>query len=141
MKITTTTQKETEHVAINFASELTGNETIALYGTLGMGKTVFARSLIRALTKEPELEVPSPTFTLVQTYDSPKGLLYHYDFYRLENPEEIYELGWEEAQENGIIILEWPERITSLLPPKRIDIHLSKIEDRPDHRTIEIIKT
>lgn len=138
MQITSSTQEETENAAQNLAKELKGGEIIALYGTLGMGKTVFARSLIRNLTKDETLEVPSPTFTLVQTYDSDKGIIYHFDCYRLEDPEEIYELGWEDALSGSIVILEWPEKIAGLIPPKRLDISFSGVDNKPEQRQIQI---
>ena len=104
-------------------------DVICLHGNLGMGKSVFARALIRTLTGNPDLEVPSPTFTLVQTYDTPRAEIWHFDLYRLKDPEEVYELGWEEALTGPVVIIEWPERLGALLPPDRIDIHLSAADN------------
>jgi tRNA threonylcarbamoyladenosine biosynthesis protein TsaE len=98
-------------------------DVIALKGDLGAGKTTLARGFIRALCGA-ELEVPSPTFTLVQTYEAPDTTLWHFDFYRLERPEEAYELDIEEAFAEGISLLEWPERLGSLLPPEHLTIGL-----------------
>ena len=96
MKYLSTCEADTIQYAIQFAKSLKGHEVVALDGTLGMGKTVFVRAVIQALTNS-QTDVPSPTFTLLQTYDTPKGLLYHFDFYRLKNPEEAYEIGIEDA--------------------------------------------
>lgn len=138
--ITTTSEAETESAARSLAAKLQGNEVITLQGNLGMGKTVFARALIRALSGDETLEVPSPTFTLVQTYDSDKGAISHFDCYRLEEAEEIFELGWEEALTDGIVLLEWPERISPFLPQRRLDITISALHNNPDHRRIDIIR-
>jgi tRNA threonylcarbamoyl adenosine modification protein YjeE len=103
-------------VAAEIAPKLSGGSIMALEGDLGAGKTALTRAIIRHLTGNPELDVPSPTFTLVQTYDTPKGELWHFDLYRLKHPEEIFEIGWEDAlSSGGIIIIEWPERIATLL--------------------------
>lgn len=115
MKYLTTCEEDTIQYAKNFANTLTGNEIIALDGTLGMGKTVFVRAVIQALT-HTKIEVPSPTFTLLQTYDTPKGTLYHFDFYRLKHPDEAFEIGIDDAFADGICFIEWPEKIGSLLP-------------------------
>lgn len=98
-------------------------DVIALQGGLGMGKSVFARGLIRALTT-PDEDVPSPTFTLVQPYDAADFTLFHFDLYRLEDPEEAYELDIEDAFADGVSLIEWPERLGPLLPARRLDVHL-----------------
>ena len=121
MKCLSKNETDTISFAKKFAKTLKGNEVIALWGTLGMGKTVFARSIIQELTGRKE-EVPSPTFTLLQTYESAAGEIFHFDFYRLKNPEEAYEIGIEDAFEGGISLIEWPEKIGSLLPKKAINV-------------------
>ena len=128
MEILSKSEKETISFAKKFAKTLRGDEIIALWGTLGMGKTVFAKTIIQELTGKKE-DVPSPTFTLLQTYETPLGEIYHFDFYRLKNPEEAYEIGIEDAFENGISLIEWPEKIGKLLPKRAINIHF-KMTDK-----------
>jgi tRNA threonylcarbamoyladenosine biosynthesis protein TsaE len=98
-------------------------DVVALHGDLGAGKTSLARGFIRALAGADE-EVPSPTFTLVQTYETAKGTIWHFDFYRLRAADEAWELGIEEAFAGGISLIEWPERIGALLPKERLDVTL-----------------
>lgn len=135
------TEQAMVEAAQNLAPELHDKDILLLYGPLGAGKTVFARSLIRALTGNPHMEVPSPTFTLVQSYDSAKGPLWHYDLYRIEDPEDIYALGWEDSLAEGITIVEWPERLGPLKPPSALDIHISTMDNKPTHRKIRINKS
>jgi tRNA threonylcarbamoyladenosine biosynthesis protein TsaE len=99
-------------------------DVVALRGTLGAGKTTFARGFIAARAGRP-IEVPSPTFTLVQTYDLAAGAIWHFDLYRLEHAEDAIELGIDEAFADGISLIEWPERLGDLLPAHRLDIHLA----------------
>ncbi len=125
-------EKETISIAETLADKIEGGDILLLEGPLGAGKSVFARALIRALCANPALEVPSPTFTLVQLYDTKdKGPLYHFDLYRIEDTEELYELGWEEALSEGILLIEWPNRLDFLrdnLPPG----HVWEIEISPE---------
>jgi len=107
-------------------------DVLALAGPLGVGKTAFARAFIRALGGEEE--VPSPTFTLVQLYELGTLTLYHFDLYRLERPEEAYELGIEEAFAEGVTLIEWPERLGPLLPPERLDVALAFAEESDARR-------
>jgi tRNA threonylcarbamoyladenosine biosynthesis protein TsaE len=107
-------------------------DTVALFGELGSGKTVFARAFINARTETHE-DVPSPTFTLVQTYEfpDPEGAIpvYHFDLYRIEEAEEIEELGMEDAFADGISLIEWPERLNGRLPGNRLDVVLNHGDD------------
>lgn len=91
------------------AARLQPGETVLLYGPLGMGKSTLARGLVRALTR-PDEDVPSPTFTLVQFYESHPPVA-HFDLYRLTRPEEATEIGLDEALDDGCAVIEWPERL------------------------------
>jgi tRNA threonylcarbamoyladenosine biosynthesis protein TsaE len=106
----------TEALGATLAARLKPGDVVGLKGDLGAGKTTLARAIIRAAAADPDLIVPSPTFTLVEVYDTPRGAYWHFDLYRLDAPEQIYELGWEEALAEGIVLLEWPERLGRLLP-------------------------
>ena len=106
-------------------------DIIALKGDLGAGKTTFARGFIRA--RGGTEEVPSPTFTLVQLYALGSVVVWHFDLYRLKFPEEAWELGIEDAFSEGISLIEWPERLGPLLPPRRLEIELL-FGDRPEAR-------
>jgi tRNA threonylcarbamoyl adenosine modification protein YjeE len=106
----------TEGLGWTLAQRLKPRDVVALSGELGAGKTTLARSIVRAAASDPYLEVPSPTFTLVEVYETKRGTIWHFDLYRLETPEQIFELGWEEALANGIVLIEWPERLGDLLP-------------------------
>lgn len=99
-------------------------DVIALHGDLGVGKTELARAVIRAAAGDPELIVPSPTFTLAEIYDTPDGAIWHFDLYRIDTPEQVWELGFEEALAEGIALIEWPERLGALLPARRLDLTL-----------------
>lgn len=99
-------------------------DVIRLEGPLGIGKSVFARSLVRALTRETE-EVPSPTFALVQIYDTRMGELWHMDLYRLEEEDDILELGFEDAQEDAICLIEWPQKAESYMPGAALTVAIA----------------
>jgi tRNA threonylcarbamoyladenosine biosynthesis protein TsaE len=116
-------ERATLALGARLAGEAGRGDVFALHGGLGAGKTTLARGFIRALTT-PDEEVPSPTFTLVQTYESGKGPLFHFDLYRLEDPEEAWELGIEDAFSGAISLIEWPERLGPLLPTRRRDVRL-----------------
>ena len=104
-------------------------DVIALSGGLGAGKTEFARAFIHARPGgEAVTEVPSPTFTLVQTYDLDPPI-WHFDLYRLSRPEDAWELGLEEAFADAISLIEWPERLGGLLPPARLDVAFATAVD------------
>ncbi len=108
--------------AEDVAAILGTGDVIALSGGLGAGKTTFARALIRAAADDPELEVPSPTFTLVQTYAAGRLTIGHFDLYRLGSADEIDEIGLSDAAAEGAVLIEWPERGAGRLSEERLDI-------------------
>ena len=110
------------------AAALQPGEAVCLSGPLGAGKSSLARALIRALTT-PDQEVPSPTFTLVQFYVGDRITLAHFDLYRLSRADEAYEIGLDEALDEGAAVIEWPERLEGQLPPDRLDVEISLGED------------
>ena len=115
-------ERATDQLGATLAARLRIGDVVGLKGELGAGKTTLARAILRAAAEDARLIVPSPTFTLVEVYDTPRGAIWHFDLYRLEAPEQVYELGWEEALADGVVLLEWPERLGPLLPQ-----HLSVI--------------
>jgi tRNA threonylcarbamoyladenosine biosynthesis protein TsaE len=115
----------TRRLGAALARRLAIGDVVALHGDLGAGKTELARAVIRAAAGNEALIVPSPTFTLAETYDTAIGSIWHFDFYRLDSPEQVWELGFEEALAGGISLIEWPERIGPLLPAKRLDVTLT----------------
>jgi len=128
--------KATRDLAKCLARLAKRGDVIALSGDLGSGKTEFARAFIRALT-DPDEDVPSPTFTLVQTYENMEMEIWHFDLYRLEHPEEVFELGIEEAVHDGMALIEWPDRMGTYIPRDRLDIHLTVTKGK-NHRQVEL---
>ena len=106
----------TEQLGVTLAARLKPGDVVGLKGELGAGKTTLARAILRAASGEAGLIVPSPTFTLVEVYETKAGAFWHFDLYRLEAPEQVYELGWEDALAEGIVLIEWPERLGTLMP-------------------------
>jgi tRNA threonylcarbamoyladenosine biosynthesis protein TsaE len=120
-------ESATEALAARLAAGARCRDVFALHGDLGTGKTVFARAFIRARTLREE-EVPSPTFTLVQTYEPSapaEPAIWHFDLFRLQTAEDAFELGIEEAFGGAVSLIEWPERLGGLLPGGRLDLTLS----------------
>ena len=115
----------TERLGAALARRLRPRDVVALQGGLGVGKTTLARAILRAAAGDPALIVPSPTFTLVEIYDTPAGVFWHFDLYRLEEPEQVFELGWEEARADGMALVEWAERLGTLLPRDRLTVTLA----------------
>lgn len=111
--------EKTQKFAQEIAKTLKKNDLLLINGNLGAGKSVFCREIIRFLAKNPELDVPSPTFTLIQTYETPNFPISHFDLYRLEDPDDLYEIGWEDALHDGLTLVEWPEKLGHLKPVKR----------------------
>jgi len=121
----------TTRLGAAIAPRLSPGETVLLYGPLGMGKSTLARGLIRAKTR-PDEDVPSPTFTLVQFYESTPPVA-HFDLYRLTRPEEAAEIGLDEALDEGCAVIEWPERLgddpAAWLGPDRLTVTLAEQGD------------
>jgi tRNA threonylcarbamoyladenosine biosynthesis protein TsaE len=117
-------ERQTEGLGGLVAGRLALGDAVCLFGPLGAGKSTLARALIRALTHADE-EVPSPTFTLVQTYRGKAFEIAHFDLYRLSRPEEAFELGLDDALGSGAVVIEWPERLGGDLPADRLEIHLA----------------
>ena len=128
MKLSLPDAEATTRLGAAIAPRLAPGETVLLYGPLGMGKSTLARGLIRALTR-PDEDVPSPTFTLVQFYESHPPIA-HFDLYRLTRPEEAAEIGLDEALDAGCAIIEWPERLgedpAAWLGPDRLVVTLDE---------------
>jgi tRNA threonylcarbamoyl adenosine modification protein YjeE len=112
-------------------------DVVALRGDLGAGKTTFARAFIRAVLDDPSADVPSPTFTLLQTYATNRFPIAHVDLYRVASASELDELGFDEAVAAGVMLLEWPERAETALPASRLEIRFETLAD-PALRTLEL---
>ena len=124
LRITLPDIQATEQLAQHLAPSLKSSDVIALYGDLGAGKTTLARALIHALGVTGD--VPSPTFTLLQTYDAPLFTLTHFDLYRLKSADELDELGWDDALASGVVLVEWPERAGGRLPHDYLELHIGQ---------------
>jgi N-acetylmuramate 1-kinase len=115
----------TEALAAMIAGLFGANDLITVSGDIGVGKTTFARALIRSLSENPQLEVPSPTFTLMQVYETAQFPIVHADLYRIGSPRELEGLGWEEAAEGALVIVEWPQRAGQALAADRLDVEFT----------------
>ena len=127
----------TEALAGRIAGMAKPGDVFTLIGDLGTGKTVFARAFIRARCNSDE-EVPSPTFTLLQTYEAKETIIYHFDLYRIEKTNDAIELGIEEAFADGLTLIEWGERLGSLLPTNRLDVNLFQGKS-PNARQVQLL--
>jgi len=115
----------TARLGAGIAAGLKPGDAVALWGDLGSGKTTLARAILRAL--DVREDVPSPTFTLVQAYDTNPPVA-HYDLYRLKNSREIAELGFDDALADGAVLVEWPERAPEVLPPDALHVRLALLD-------------
>src|SRR5579872_3721748 len=115
-------EQATARLARDIAGALEPGDLVTLSGDLGAGKTTFARALIRFLAGDDAIDVPSPTFTLIQNYELPRFPLVHADFYRLSGAAELAELGFDDLPLGTVVLLEWPDRAAGFLPPDRFDI-------------------
>lgn len=124
----------TARLAEAVARRVRPGDAILLAGPYGAGKTAFARAFLRAATGDAALVVPSPSFTLVQTYALPGGVeAWHYDLWRIAGADELAELGWDEARA-GITLVEWPERLGALAPAEALTIAIAPVPGDPDAR-------
>ncbi|MCZ8098525.1 MAG: tRNA (adenosine(37)-N6)-threonylcarbamoyltransferase complex ATPase subunit type 1 TsaE [Alsobacter sp.] len=115
----------TARLAGLLSPSLAAGDLVTLSGALGSGKTSFARALLRVLAEDPALDVPSPTFTLLQTYDTPRFPVVHADLYRIGGVDDLAELGWDEAAEGALVLVEWPEKAGFLVEAERLDVDLA----------------
>ena len=123
MEFICTTEKETIELGKKLSCFAKRGDVFALFGTLGMGKSLLSRAFIQNLI--PAEDVPSPTFTLVQTYETKNFDIFHFDLYRIKSAEEIFELGMEEAMYEGVCLIEWPEKMGSYLPRKAFIVKIT----------------
>ncbi|MEE1224643.1 MAG: tRNA (adenosine(37)-N6)-threonylcarbamoyltransferase complex ATPase subunit type 1 TsaE [Clostridia bacterium] len=129
--------EETEKIAYDFSKKLQSGDVVCMYGDMGVGKTAFVHGLAKGLgINEP---ITSPTFTIVNEYYG-KFTLYHFDVYRIDDPDEMYEIGYDEYIDgDGVCVIEWPQLIDEILPEKRYNIHISKnYDEHDDYRKIII---
>src|SRR5262249_55355449 len=132
-------ERATLELAREIAVALAPGDMVALSGDLGTGKTTFARALIRRLAGDEALEVPSPTFTLMQIYDLPRHQVIHADLYRVNTPEELVELGFADLAADAVAVVEWPDRAAAALPVDRLDLEFSLAPDlAPNERRVRL---
>jgi len=129
-------EDETRALAKEFASTLTKQDVVVLTGDLGTGKTKFTQGILSYF--DAENQISSPTFTIVNVYETKEMPIYHFDVYRLADEEEFYAMGGEEYFGSGLCLIEWGERIRDCLPPSYIHITLEKIEGEEEARRITI---
>ena len=124
-------EQATLTLMVDIAAALEPGDLVTLSGDLGAGKTTFARALIRHLAGDDSIEVPSPSFTLMQSYELPRYSVTHADLYRLSGPAELAELGFDDIPEQSLVLLEWPDRAAGFLPADRLDIALTLAPQQP----------
>lgn len=129
-------EAETTAAGQRLAPLLRPGDTVALFGPIGAGKSTMARAIIAARLGAPE-DIPSPTFTLVQIYETPEAEIWHADLYRLSSLDEVVELGLEDAFETAVCLVEWPERLGPLLPTSALRITLTPTADDRRMMTLE----
>jgi tRNA threonylcarbamoyladenosine biosynthesis protein TsaE len=110
-------------LAGELAGRLSPGDAVLLDGPLGAGKTALTRAILRALCGDPAMDVPSPSYTLVQSYETPHFVVHHFDLWRLDGPAGVEELGWDEARQD-VVIVEWPDRLGPLAPADALRITL-----------------
>ena len=139
-KYTSGSLEETQKIARDLAAKIKIGDVITLSGDLGVGKTAFAEGFITALNPDVS-SVTSPTFNLVKIYDTANFPVWHFDLYRLKSPEEIYELGIEDALHSGVSLIEWAEIATDFLPKNHIKVEMTFASSPLDTRVISITHT
>lgn len=138
-EIVVPTEEATRRLARDLAFAIGPGDLIALSGDLGAGKSALARAIIRALAGDENLEVPSPTFTLIQLYELPRFPVVHADLFRVNTLAELAELGWDEASAGAAVLVEWPEKAGSILQAERLEIHIALAPDLgPEHRRVRL---
>lgn len=128
----------TENLAARIAADARPGEAVLLSGPLGVGKSAFARAFVRAWVGDPAAEVPSPTFTLVQPYDGPRGPAWHCDLYRLGDPDELAELGIDQGLAEAVLLVEWPDRLGTWVPIDRLELGFEMCEQTDDARRVTL---
>lgn len=128
VQINLASPQKTADFAVRLGAVLQAGDTLLLCGSIGAGKTHFARSLIQSQLSLPE-DVPSPTFTLVQTYETDHGEIWHADLYRLSGSHDVMELGLVDAFESAICLIEWPDRLGDLAPDRALTLRLTEGAD------------
>lgn len=142
-RIDLTDQTATDAFAARLAAVAMPGDAILLEGDLGAGKTAFARAFVNARAAsagEGPVDVPSPTFTLVQSYEFDTGAIWHFDLYRLGDEEEVLELGWDDARATAIALVEWPDRLGRYAPEDALTIRLA-YGAGPTERVAQLVGT
>ena len=137
LSIDLTTPEQTTDLAVRLAQYLRPGDCLLLSGEIGSGKTFFARHLIQSLLSHPE-DVPSPTFTLVQIYDTPVGEIWHSDLYRLTAIDEVEELGLIEAFDTAICLVEWPDKLGDLAPNDALSLTFAADPEQDTRRALTL---
>lgn len=130
-------EDETDAIADEIASFLRFPAIVLLTGNLGAGKTALTRALLRSILQQPDLTVPSPTYTFVQTYGADDDI-WHFDLYRLPDPADVYDLGWEDALSAKLCLIEWPSKLGRLLPKNACMIDIEVLQDDTRRITVTV---
>lgn len=128
---------DTDRIAKRLGQIVSIGDCILLQGAIGAGKTHFARSFLHAVMDVPE-DVPSPTFTIVQTYETRIGQVWHADLYRLGSPDELVEIGLADAFETAVCLIEWPDRLGDLCPSNALTMVFNDVADDPEARVLNL---
>ncbi len=138
-RLTLPDEAATARLAAALAPMFAPGDIVTLAGDLGSGKTTFARYVVRQLAGNPQLDVPSPTFSLMQTYETPRGLIVHADLYRITGAAELAEIGWEDNAANAILLVEWPDRAENELSGERLELRFEIDLEQPQSRRVTIM--